>query len=124
VTFVSSVVSRIVVESQSIPEPAASRPLAERLVSLDAYRGFVMIVLSLEGYLPAIAQRFPNSAIWQALGRQFGHVNWDGGVSGISFSRRLRLSSAWPFRFPNSRAAPREIVQVKLPSTLSIALSC
>jgi heparan-alpha-glucosaminide N-acetyltransferase len=49
-------------------------------MSLDAYRGFVMIVLSLEGYLPAIAQRFPNSAIWQALGRQFVHVDWDGGV--------------------------------------------
>jgi heparan-alpha-glucosaminide N-acetyltransferase len=76
----SMVVSPGIVESQGILEPAASTPLAERLVSLDAYRGFVMIVLALEGYIPAIAQRFPNSAIWQALGRQFVHVDWNGGV--------------------------------------------
>ena len=79
-TLVSTGVSRAIIESQGIPERAVSGPLTERLVSLDAYRGFVMIVLSLEGYLPTIAQKFPHSGSWQALGRQFVHVDWDGGV--------------------------------------------
>jgi heparan-alpha-glucosaminide N-acetyltransferase len=51
-----------------------------RLGSLDAFRGFLMMVLLLDGYFPAIATRFPESPLLQILGRQFAHVDWQGGV--------------------------------------------
>jgi heparan-alpha-glucosaminide N-acetyltransferase len=51
-----------------------------RLLSLDAYRGLVMLALALEGAVPAAAQKFPNSQLLQVLARQFVHVDWEGGV--------------------------------------------
>src|SRR5262245_54813874 len=37
-----------------------------------------MMILALEGFIPALAQRFPDSNFWQSLGRQFVHVEWEG----------------------------------------------
>lgn len=75
------------------PEPAA-RPMQqltihpsapekpakpERLVSLDAYRGFIMLVMASGGFgLPQVARQFPDSPIWKFLGYQFDHVAWSG----------------------------------------------
>jgi heparan-alpha-glucosaminide N-acetyltransferase len=59
-------------------EPAPSPP--PRLVSLDAYRGFIMLVLASGGL--ALAQvakdHFPDHALWQFLAYQFEHVPWTG----------------------------------------------
>lgn len=50
-----------------------------RLVSLDAYRGFVMICLAANGFgIAATAANFPDSPLWQALRFQFDHVPWTG----------------------------------------------
>src|SRR5581483_11047131 len=57
-----------------------------RLVSLDAYRGFVMLVLvsgiytyTREGFgFPEVARHFAGSAVWQFLAYQFSHVAWQG----------------------------------------------
>jgi len=89
--------------------PAAT----ERLGSLDAYRGFVMLCLAANGFgIAATAKNFPDSTIWQTLGYQFEHVPWVGcafwdliqpsfmfmvGVS-LPFSlskRRAEGASAW-----------------------------
>jgi predicted acyltransferase len=54
---------------------------APRLVSIDAYRGFVMLAMVSRGFgFPSIARReeFRDSTFWQALAYQFDHVPWTG----------------------------------------------
>ncbi|HET6426239.1 MAG TPA: DUF5009 domain-containing protein [Planctomycetaceae bacterium] len=59
--------------------PTRSRPAEPRLISLDAYRGFVMICLAANGFgLAATAKNFPDSPFWKAVGYQFEHVPWTG----------------------------------------------
>jgi heparan-alpha-glucosaminide N-acetyltransferase len=94
------------------------KPLVEvpqpppRLVSLDAYRGFVMICLAANGFgLLETSKNFPDSSIWRAIGHQFDHVPWVGGVFwdliqpsfmfmvGVSlpysYSRRRETGDSW-----------------------------
>jgi heparan-alpha-glucosaminide N-acetyltransferase len=68
-----------------IRTPPAVQPLLapapERLVSLDAYRGFVMLAMVSHGFgFPGIAKdpAYQSSRVWQALGYQFDHVPWVG----------------------------------------------
>ena len=54
-----------------------------RIRSLDAYRGFIMISLAAKGFgLAATAQLHlktePSSSLWEALRYQFSHVQWVG----------------------------------------------
>lgn len=50
-----------------------------RLVSLDAYRGFVMLAMVSGGLgLPAVAEHFPQSRAWQFVAYQMEHVAWTG----------------------------------------------
>ena len=61
----------------SAPKPAAGLP--PRLVSLDAYRGFIMLILAADGFgLARAAQAHPDSPLWRFLGQQFEHVEWRG----------------------------------------------
>ncbi|HEX4644011.1 MAG TPA: DUF5009 domain-containing protein, partial [Verrucomicrobiae bacterium] len=49
----------------------------QRLVSLDAYRGFVMLLMASEGLnLGRIADQNPGSHFWQFLKYQTDHVEW------------------------------------------------
>ena len=60
---------------------APTSPLAkpERLVSLDAYRGFVMFLMAAEMLrVPAVAEHFKDSTIWQWLKFHSEHVAWTG----------------------------------------------
>ncbi len=55
----------------------------ERLVSLDAYRGLIMIALAFNGFgLAETAKRYleqdPDSALWKNIRYQFSHVEWQG----------------------------------------------
>jgi len=59
--------------------PVEAAPAAERLVSLDAYRGLVMFLMAAEVLrLSQVAGHFPGHAVWQWLGRQAQHVEWTG----------------------------------------------
>ncbi|HVJ82859.1 MAG TPA: DUF5009 domain-containing protein [Planctomycetia bacterium] len=50
-----------------------------RLLSVDAYRGFVMIAMASGGLgLAGIAKNFPESPAWQTAAYQSQHVNWGG----------------------------------------------
>ena len=52
---------------------------AERLVSLDAYRGFVMLLMMAEVLrLSAVARAMPASGFWDFLGYHQSHVEWVG----------------------------------------------
>ncbi len=56
-----------------------TRP-SERLVSLDAYRGFIMVVLASGGFgIHDVARKhFAENDTWQTLGYHFHHVTWLG----------------------------------------------
>src|SRR5262245_49155509 len=62
--------------------PAASsvpQPQSDRLVSLDAYRGAIMLLMASSGFgIPQVAKQFPGNPLWQLLGRQCEHAEWAG----------------------------------------------
>ena len=65
-------------------EPERAALLADgdppgRLVSLDAYRGAIMLLMASGGLgLPQVAQQFPDSSLWQFVGHQTEHASWAG----------------------------------------------
>ena len=63
--------------------PVAGSFKSQRLQSLDAYRGLIMISLAFGGFgLAKTAGRFldadPDSGFWRAVQYQFSHVQWVG----------------------------------------------
>src|SRR6266516_3154485 len=61
-----------------VSEPASIRTPA-RLSSLDAYRGFVMLLMASEGLgITQVARTFKESNVWQFLAYQTDHVQWTG----------------------------------------------
>src|SRR5688500_8634199 len=59
--------------------PLLSEAKPVRLVSVDAYRGFVMLAMVSRGFgFPQIAKHYPRSRFWQELAYQFDHVPWTG----------------------------------------------
>src|ERR1700722_16233223 len=76
------------IESPQVESPLAEAPLtaperktdgATRLVSLDAFRGLVMVLMLAEVmHLPEVARAFPHSLFWQKIGFNSQHVEWQG----------------------------------------------
>ncbi|HKI32446.1 MAG TPA: hypothetical protein VKA46_11300 [Gemmataceae bacterium] len=102
----------------------------ERLVSLDAYRGFVMLAMASAGLnLAKVAKdSFPNNPIWEFLRYQTDHVAWlgCGFWDLIQPSFMFMVGVAMPFSFA-SRAAKGatawdNAVQVAFRSVLLIIL--
>lgn len=59
------------------PPPPTIR--AQRLTSLDACRGAIMLLMASSGLgIPQIASKFPDNAFWGWLGRQCEHAPWAG----------------------------------------------
>lgn len=59
-------------------EPATP-PVAGRLASLDAYRGFSMLLMASEGLrIGQVAESLPGSPLWAFLAYQTEHVEWIG----------------------------------------------
>ena len=61
--------------------PAPDRP--ERLVSLDAYRGFIMLAMASAGFgIPAVARELARqghgSPVWDFFAYQTDHAPWVG----------------------------------------------
>jgi heparan-alpha-glucosaminide N-acetyltransferase len=57
--------------------PPEARPESRRYVALDAYPGFIMLILASEGFGFSALQGDPT---WGRIARWFHHVPWDGGV--------------------------------------------
>ncbi|MFN0107124.1 MAG: acyltransferase family protein [Bryobacteraceae bacterium] len=60
------------------PAAATGRPVvtsSARLISLDAYRGFIMLILASTGFGLAVLKNYPN---WAWLANQFDHAAWEG----------------------------------------------
>ena len=112
-----------------LPEHGAKPPAAERLLALDAYRGFVMLALASGGLgIAAAAGNFPNSRFWQLLGFQFEHVEWVGctfwdliqpsfmfivGVS-MAFSYAARAQRGQSYRGMLLQAVRRAVILILL----------
>ena len=63
------------VKVKRVPSETAAEP--KRYVSLDAYRGFIMLILASEGFgFPALR----GDPTWSGIAHWFRHVPWEGGV--------------------------------------------
>ena len=64
--------------SASVSGPGAP-PAAPRNIAVDAYRGFVMVLMMAEVlHLARVARAYPESAIWNFLAYHQSHVAWAG----------------------------------------------
>ena len=93
--------------------PSAERPLPQaaapptRLMSLDAYRGFVMLLMISAGlYASRVAKNFPESGVWQFLAYQTDHAAWRGCSLWdlIQPSFMFMVGVALPFSIANRQA--------------------
>ncbi len=63
----------------SIVAPASSGPVPPRNIAIDAYRGFVMLLMMAEVLrLAEVSRAFPGNAFWAFLGYNQTHVEWSG----------------------------------------------
>src|ERR1700730_19190193 len=62
-------------QSPEKPTRAPEKVASTRLVSLDAYRGFIMLLLASSGFGLAVLQHYPN---WAWLANQVDHAPWEG----------------------------------------------
>ena len=101
-------------QAVAIQEPAPKSETSGRLLSLDAFRGTIMLLMLNEATrLPLVARSFPHSAIWAFLAFNTEHVDWQGCSlhdliqPGFSFlvgaampfsiaSRKARGQTFWP----------------------------
>jgi len=99
-------------ERKAVPStpPPAPQPRVKRYLALDAYRGFIMLVLAAEGFgFPELR----HDPIWGRVARWFMHVLWDGGVfwDMIQPAFMFMVGVAMPFalaRRTESGATPRD----------------
>lgn len=85
----------------------ASTQLPARVTSIDAYRGFVMILMASGGFgIAQVARHYQDSAFWQFLARQTEHVPWVGCSLWdlIQPSFMFLVGVALPFSIANRRA--------------------
>ena len=109
---------------QNAPQPAGGPPmqtttpaLANRLSSLDAYRGFVMFLMVAELLrLSQVAKHFPDNEIWQWLAANTTHVEWSGcslhDLIQPSFS--FLVGAALPFSIASRRAKGQSFLRMFL----------
>jgi heparan-alpha-glucosaminide N-acetyltransferase len=74
-------VDQPVFKAALLGKPAVAPNVAppSRLVSLDTYRGLVMLLMASEGLgLAEVAKHFPDSGVWRELARQSDHARWQG----------------------------------------------
>jgi heparan-alpha-glucosaminide N-acetyltransferase len=67
------------VERETLAASPLPREKPARLVSLDAYRGAIMLFMASGGLaLPQVAKNFPDSPVWRFLAFNTDHVPWAG----------------------------------------------
>jgi heparan-alpha-glucosaminide N-acetyltransferase len=110
--------------------PVAEIPRQEaRNVAVDAYRGFVMVLMMAEILQFAhVARSFPGNPVWQFLGFQQSHVEW-AGMSlhdtiqpGFTFLAGVSLPYSLASRRRKSESFRHMLLHVALRSLLLIAL--
>lgn len=119
-----------VVQSQPAARGGARAPQpAVRNVAIDAYRGFVMVLMMAEVLqLAHVAESFPGNWLWQFLGFNQSHVEWAGcslhdmiqpsfsflvGLA-LPYSIASRIAKGQSFRFMFGHAAWRAVLLIFL----------
>lgn len=80
---------------------------AERLVSLDAFRGAIMLLMASSGFgLAKVAEHFPDQLFWSFIARQVEHAPWVGGTLWdlIQPAFTFMVGVALPWSLANRRA--------------------
>jgi predicted acyltransferase len=101
-------------------------------VSLDAYRGFIMLAMASGGFgfaqVANAVQRRGSSPVWDVLAHQFGHVDW-GGCSfwdliqpSFMFMVGVALPFSYASRLANGQSTLRILGHAAYRSILLIAL--
>jgi predicted acyltransferase len=91
-----------VMEAEAAPVPEQPRK-TQRLLSLDAFRGVIMLLMASGGFgIPALAKKFPDT-IWATIAPYLEHVKWTGGVPWdmIQPSFMFMVGVAMPFSYAN-----------------------
>jgi heparan-alpha-glucosaminide N-acetyltransferase len=67
------------VTEAAVTQPERKPQAIQRILSLDAFRGLVMVLMLNERtHLPEVARSFPHSAIWALIAYNTDHVEWQG----------------------------------------------
>jgi heparan-alpha-glucosaminide N-acetyltransferase len=99
----------------AIPAPESKPKVTTRLISLDAFRGLVMVLMLGERMrLPEVARSFPHSAFWAVIAFNTEHVEWQGCSlhdliqPGFSFL----VGAALPFSIASRKAKGKSFPQM------------
>jgi len=87
----------------------------ERLVSLDAYRGAIMLMMASGGLgLAQVARQFPDSGLWQFIAHQTEHALWAGFTLWdiIQPAFMFMVGVALPFSLANRRARGQGFIRM------------
>ena len=114
---------------QTVPTAPATATLAPRNIAVDAYRGFVMLLMMGEVMnFAAEARAFPDSLFWRILGYNQTHVEW-AGLSlhdtiqpGFTFLVGVALPYSLHSRQRKGQSFTRQLLHTILRSLILIAL--
>ena len=77
--MVEAVQAESAVTEAAVTQPERKPQGIQRILSLDAFRGLVMVLMLNERtHLPEVARSFPHSAIWALIAYNTDHVEWQG----------------------------------------------
>jgi len=88
-----------------------------RRASLDAYRGFVILLMLTQLLaLKRVADSFPDSAIWQTIAFHAEHVSWEGGglIDLVQPSFSFLVGAALPFSLARRRRQGQSLLRMTL----------
>src|ERR1035437_3076396 len=112
-------------DAESAPLQKPVKP-GGRLVSLDAYRGFIMLLLASSGFGLSVLANHPN---WAWLANQVDHASWEGCIfwdlipPAFTFMVRVAMPFAFARRFAQDATAGRLFRHVAWRALLLIVLS-
>jgi heparan-alpha-glucosaminide N-acetyltransferase len=96
---------------------ATAKSAPGRLMSLDAYRGFVMLLMISAGfYISEVSKHFPESSAWKFFGYHTGHAEWRGCSLWdlIQPSFMFMVGVALPFSIANRQARGEPFLKLLL----------
>jgi predicted acyltransferase len=89
----------------------------ERLASLDAYRGFVILLMLTQLLaLKRVADSFPDNPVWRTVAFHADHVPWEGGglLDLVQPSFSFLVGAALPFSLASRRARGQSLPRMTL----------